>query len=188
MIDETVQLIAAAAEDEANGVNAIAQVLPRFRFGGIIENPAPPVVPIVNDSDDASVSSEEGPSELPAFMLWADAGGAPKARATAASDVTLFGAFVTRADADSMTAARTANLIVRAAMICFARFNSQALSGAYRELNGVRVLMIDEDQTLVHRVTWTVGRIKYWNLIEIHAQVVDTFVAPRAARRAQALA
>lgn len=188
MIDETVQLIAAYAEHETDGVNAIAQTLPRFRFGGIIENAEPPTVAIVNDSDDASASSEDGPSELPAFLVWADAGGVPKSRATAASDVTLFSAFVTRADADPVTASRAANLIVRAAMICFARYNSQARSAQYRELNGVRVLMIDENQTIVHRVTWTAGRIKYWNLIEIHAQVVDTLVAPRAARMASAIA
>jgi hypothetical protein len=176
VIDISVRLLANWAAVAVHGVNDIAASLPRTTLGTAGDDPAPPVVAFFADSDDPGTAEELDPPEVPALVFWGDAD-ASVARTgglnALAKQVRFAAGYVTDDHADALTAIRSCGYILRAGRISFMkRFNSQQLSKNFRELNGIRILSIDEVNE--HRVTVAVGKRKMWGFLEIKATVVDT--------------
>jgi hypothetical protein len=176
MIDIVVRLLAQWAAVAEHGVNDLTAELPRKKLGTVLEDDTPPSVSFFADSDDPGTADALDPPEVPALVFWGDADASVKRQGgiyKVAKQVTFAAGFVTEETADPLTAIRNCGYVLRGARISFmSRFNSAELSKAYRDLNGVRILSIDEVNE--HRVTVAVGKRKMWGFLEIKATVVDT--------------
>jgi hypothetical protein len=176
MIDVSVRLLANWAAVATHGVNDIAATIPRKNLNSAQDDEAPPSVAFFADSDDEGTAEELDPPEVPALVFWGDADASVQRKGglnVIAKQVRFAAGYVTDSSADALTAIRNCGYILRAGRISFmSRFNSLTLSKDYRELNGVRILSIDEVNE--HRVTVAVGKRKMWGFLEIKATVIDT--------------
>jgi hypothetical protein len=155
-----------------NGVNDIAQGLPRNNLAGVAAD-APPLVAVVNDAEDAGVMADLNPADVPAFMLFGDSALDTELRGyKSAKDCVIAGAYITGDDADPTTENRNSAIILRAAKLSFARYNNQELSAGFRELNGVRAMEVKS--VTEHKVPVAVGHRKIWGFLEIHLIMLDT--------------
>lgn len=177
MINQVVMLLSRWAADADHGVNDLAQSIPRTNFAPTPDDPAPPIVDIFSDVDDAGTAREMDPPTVPALVFW----GASEADLKKKGDlpisrrITIAAAYVTAEDADPLTAIRDCGYILRAeAISIMSRFNRVSLSAAYRELNGIRITEVTDVNE--YRLTASVGRRKMWGLLEINATVIETLV------------
>lgn len=173
MINETVVLLSAFAAHPDHGVNEMAQGIPRKNIDPLKpDEPAPPIVAIVDDQNDPGVANGLDPSEVPCFMLWGDS--APPIEYKGyklAKEVIIAAAFVTEENADPIASEKACGNILRGGMITFGRFNHQSYSRSFRELNGIRILEIKS--ATEQRVVAAVGRRKMWGFLDIRAIVVE---------------
>jgi hypothetical protein len=174
VLDATVRLLSGFFSHPEHGINEMTQSLPRAGLGGAPDDAAPPVVAIFNDVDDKSVAKDLTAPQLPAWILWGDSS-APVSLAgyKIAREVVVAGAFVTDEGVDDLVMNRACGYILRGGLITMARYNSQDNSKGYRELNGIKVHMIQS--VTEQRVTAAVGRQKMWGFLYVRAIVVETY-------------
>lgn len=173
MINETVQLLAAFAAHVDHGVNEMAQGIPRKNLDPLKpDDPAPPILAIVDDVNDEGVAKNLDPEEVPCFMMWGDSVAQVEYKGyKLAREVVIAGAFVTEEGADILTMERACGYILRGGMITFGRFNHQSYSRNFRELNGIKILEI---RTVTEqRIPAAVGRRKMWGFLDIRVIVVE---------------
>lgn len=173
MLDITVQLLANFARLPDGGVNDMAQSIPRKNIDPLQpDDPAPPLVAVVDDVTDKGVAANLDPSEVPALMIFGDSTAEVSYRGyKIAREVSIAAAFITAEDADPIESARVCGYILRGARLTFGRYNTSA-GKPYRELNGIKVMEITKSEET--RITAAVGRRKMWGFLDIRATVVET--------------
>lgn len=173
MINEAVRLLSGFCEHPAHGINEMASTLPRQAFGGQLAPPAPPVVAIFNDVDDASVAKDLTAPSLPAVIVWGDNSTSIKLRGyKVARGVTIIIAFITAESEDDLVMNRACGYILRGGLLTMERYNSQEKSAGYRELDGVKILEVTNVKE--QRFTTAVGVQKLWGWLQVDATVVET--------------
>lgn len=174
MLDSSVRLLASWLLHVDHGVNEITQSLPRTALNGLPDDPAPPIVVVQNDSDDESVAKDLSPSEVPALVVWGDSSeGVTLSKSNLiAREVAIAIGYVTSDTADDRTAIRDCGYVLRGGMLSLRRFNSQANSAGYRELNGIKIMELTRVKE--QRVTVALGRFKMWGFLEVRAIVIET--------------
>lgn len=164
-------LLAAWSRDATHGINEMTQQIPRAKFGGGPDDPAVPLIAIVDDQTDPGVAKSLAPSEMPCIMLFGDSDAPVEYNRKPAREIALAAAFCTEEDADPLEAARLCGYYMRGARRSFFRFNHQSYSRDYRKLNGVLIMEISK--VTEQRVTAAEGRHKMWGFLDVRAIVVD---------------
>lgn len=174
MLDNAVRLVSAFLLHPMHGVNVITQSLPRTTLNSAPDDPAPPVVPVENDSDNESVAKDLTPSAVPALVVWGDSSVSIKLSKgnLIAREVAIAIGYVTSDTADALGAVRDCGYIMRGLILSLKRFNSQSNSAGYRELNGIKILELSEGEE--QRITAAVGRFKMWGFVIVRAIVIET--------------
>jgi hypothetical protein len=179
---DTAMLLDRWSRHPDHGVVALAHALPRAKMGtdgtiGPDEWDTPVTADLYCDQESAGVAAELDPPSVPAWCTWAEGepvevevkerGGSRRAFA-----VIVGGGFVTAGDADAAAATRDADAYCRANRISFQRFNTQAVSAAYRELNDIHILKLEHIGS-TNLPGLPVGSSKLWGINATRAIVVD---------------
>lgn len=175
MINETVQLLSAFAKTTEHGINGMAQGIPRKHIDSTLpDDPAPPILAIVNDVTDEGVAKGLDPDEVPCFMFWGDSSEPIEYKGHKHAEVIVAGAFVTDAGADPLSMEKSCGYILRGGVLTFGRFNNQAFSKGFRELNGIKILEIRS--VIEQRFPAAEGRRKMWGYLTIRAIVAENLI------------
>jgi hypothetical protein len=140
-----------------------------------VVDPAPRLVTVYDDVDDADLVLELDPPQVPAFVVWvdsdADVNVLDKNYLRTGEPVIVAGAYITR-DIQPIDAKRDGGYTLRGARRTFWRMNDQRLSAGYRTLNGIQILKV---QTVsLQTVAGGVGKSQMWGLIYAAVYVADT--------------
>jgi hypothetical protein len=172
LLDTTVRLLAAFADTSDHSINKIAATLKRKRLVGP-DDQAPLPVSVFTDIDNTNPGID--PPKVPACMFWVDSSAEIELKSglySVARAVTVAMAYITDEGVSEKRALSDTGYVLRAAQICFKRYNSQALSAGYRELNDIKIHQIQK--ITEQRVTEAVGRRKMWGFLGIPVIVVDS--------------
>jgi hypothetical protein len=178
MVDVPLRLVTRFQRHPVHGLNAIAQWLPRTGWNGEPDDPAPPIVAIICDSESPQMAETLDPPQLPAFALWANGTSKTTSQGRPATQLDIAGAYCTNARADPLAAIVECSYILRAARLCMTRFNSLSFSEAegepsYRMQNGIRIMEMSSCEEARRTATSKGKKTKMWGFLDITLIVVD---------------
>lgn len=172
---QATQLLAAFCRHETYGLVAMAATLPLNRIGGGTD-PAPGAINVYTDVDDKGVAKTLVPPESPAIVVFAETRaveiGSRRQRQRQPRPMVLAIAYVTDDEADELHAQQQCDLFLRAGILMLDKYNEQAASSGFRDLNGVRVLEVTN--VIERSVTVANETSKMWGWLEVHLSVVDS--------------
>jgi hypothetical protein len=179
LLDPVAVLVTEFFRHEVHGINVLAQRLPRFVFNSNVEEPAPPIVNIVNDRESPSMADKLDPPKLPAFALWVDSTARIEAKGNPqnkTSIVKLAGAYCTPYGADPIASRQACGYILSAGWLCMDRFSSTTVAEApgepsYRQLNGYRILEVASCEMAQRTATSPGRKTKMWGFLDIEVVV-----------------
>lgn len=174
MLNETVQLVAEFFRSAEHGVNVMAQTIPRKNIDPLKpDDAAPPILTVVDDVNDPGVAANLDPAEVPCLMVWGDSTTQVDFKGyKLAREVVIAAAFVTTEDADPLAMEKACGYILRGGRLTMGRFDSQAIARNFRELNGIRVMQVQN--VTEQRIPVAVGRRKMWGFLDIRLIVVES--------------
>lgn len=179
MIGSVVVMVDRWLKSAQFGVNNLLGGVPRNRPPGDVGGayPLPDLLNIYCDQEDSDTATDWNPPVKPALAVWGDSSARIELRGyPTARSVVIGCAFVTESGVDAAESNRVCEYYLRAVMMSFEAYGIERLSKLYRELNGVKVLKVNDltDQRIVQGAT--VGSGKMWGFVLAELWAADTLL------------